>query len=172
MFGLVKFTDACNMACRYCCMGDMVHSTTMSLTSAHRVVETILAYYSTLSCSEKDICFHGGEPSILGADYLNSLWRQIRQNDPTITISMQSNMYSISEDLINVAKENKVKISTSLDGPKGIHNISRIDHAGNGTFDRILANLQRCKDAGISLGVICTLNSYNWDKSKELYSFD
>ncbi len=157
MFGLVKFTDACNMACRYCCMGDWAHPTTMPLTSAKKVISTILAYYATLPCSEKDICFHGGEPTILGVDYLSTLWQQIHDEDASITISMQSNMYNISDDLIKVAKENGVKISTSLDGPKEIHDSSRVDRTGRGSFERVMKNLMKCKDAGISLGIICTI---------------
>lgn len=172
MFVLVKFTNACNMACRYCCMGDLV-SQTMPLHDARLAVRHILDHLSAhqKESPENDICFHGGEPSLLPVDYLESLWSLIRNSGMDIAISMQSNLYSLSDKLLQLVKKFDVRMSTSVDGPQGIHDKSRVDKFGHGTFSRVMENINRCLECGVRTGLICTLNKYNCRAAKELYPF-
>lgn len=170
VFVLLKLTDGCNMACSYCCMDDH-KTTTMPLEDAIAVVDEILHYFTTLEVEEKDICFHGGEPSLLKPDYLRTLFQRIRISDESIAISMQTNLFQLSEELLSVLIDYKVKVSTSIDGPENVHNVFRKDKNGNGTFSSIMENLNRCKEAGIDLGLICTLNSENSKIPDKLYSF-
>ena len=174
MFVLVKFTDACNMACRYCCMGDHAAARrTMSLGDAKLAMGTILDFFKKHGQEfvENDICFHGGEPSLLPIEYLEALWDIIAKSGLDVTISMQTNMYAISEDLLELAKKFNVRMSTSIDGPQSIHDKSRTDQLGNGTFTRVVENLNRCRAKGLKTGVICTLNKHNCKKPLELYQF-
>lgn len=170
MFVLVKFTDSCNMNCRYCCMGNH-DSSTMPLSDAKLAIDSILDFLRTNDFQENDICFHGGEPSLLPVTYLATLWDRIKASMMDVTISMQTNMYAMSEELLQLAKHFDVRLSTSVDGPESIHDKSRIDKNGRGTFSRVVANLKRCQDLGVRVGVICTLNKYNCTVPRELYAF-
>lgn len=152
-------------------MGHSKPATTMPLEQAQQTIKTIVSYLKKIDDKEKDICFHGGEPSLLGADYLANLYDIIRTADNKITISIQSNLLNIPDDLIKVFAEYDVRVSTSIDGPISIHDKFRKDKVGNGTFSRVMANVNNCQAKGLEVGLICTLNQSNCRIPEELYYF-
>jgi len=145
----------------------------MPIEDAQLVIRYVLEYLSKHknSFAENDICFHGGEPSLLPVEYLESLWGQIRDSGMDIAISMQSNLYDLPDRLLQAIKKYDVRMSTSVDGPQGIHDRSRVDKSGEGTFLRVMKNIARCRENGVRMGLICTLNKFNCKSPKELYHF-
>ena len=46
----------------------------------------------------------------------------------------------------------------SLDGPPEIHDLVRVDHAGNGSYDKTIEGLRRLTEAGLDPGLLCVIN--------------
>lgn len=67
MFVLLKLTDACNLACSYCCMGTDRVAQTMQSDDAQQVVETLINHFKAAKSDWPDVCFHGGEPTAVGS---------------------------------------------------------------------------------------------------------
>lgn len=55
---------------------------------------------------------------------------------------MQTNGMLLSHAWLSLLEEFQVNLSISLDGPKLIHDKYRIDHAGRGTFDRVINKIE------------------------------
>jgi uncharacterized protein len=52
----------------------------------------------------------------------------------------------INEEIVKFIKEYKVFLSISLDGDKHTHDKNRIFINGNGTYDKLLKNIETLKD--------------------------
>jgi len=62
-------------------------------------------------------------------------------------------------------------IQVTLDGPREVHDTRRIDHAGGGTFDVIVRNVDRALDLGLKLGIRTNLDYQNIDALGDLVAF-
>ena len=93
------------------------------------------------------IVLHGGEPLLLGPSKLKHLIQTLRSTLPTdCAFSLQTNGILISEDILNLCSEIRMTLSISIDGPRHVHDRSRIGHAGQGTYDMVLRGIERlCK---------------------------
>lgn len=92
------------------------------------------------------VVLHGGEPLLLGFQRLNYLLRQLRAVIPEkYCISIQSNGMLINETILDLCSQYRVSISISLDGPENINNANRIGHKGEGTFDRVIAGIEKLR---------------------------
>lgn len=69
---------------------------------------------------DTDITFHGGEPMLIGVDLLRKAFEIVKKYDGT-TISMQSNGTLITDEMVTLLKEFKVRVGISIDGPKEMH---------------------------------------------------
>jgi radical SAM protein with 4Fe4S-binding SPASM domain len=82
------------------------------------------------------------------------------------------NCYEVSDDLIDLIKEYNIETGVSLDGPKKMTDISRIDTKGEGAYDKIEAGIKKLREAGIYIdGAVCTLGQHNVHYPKEIIKF-
>ena len=51
-------------------------------------------------------------------------------------LSVQTNGILLSDTFLDLCVRTKTNIAVSLDGPRHIHDQHRVDHSGQGTFDR------------------------------------
>ncbi|WP_413735917.1 hypothetical protein ACL2XP_24210 [Sodalis sp. RH21] len=55
-------------------------------------------------------------------------------------------------------KKNDFSVSISIDGPKEIHDANRIDHKKQGSFDRVMAGINKLRSANIDFGSVLVVN--------------
>jgi His-Xaa-Ser system radical SAM maturase HxsB len=116
----------------------------MSAETASRIVHVI---FKTRSKSIK-IEFQGGEPTlrfdlvqniVLEAEQLNRVHRK------HLAFVLCTNLVAITEAQLEFLKDHGVCISTSLDGPKAIHDANRPLRDGSGSYDIVVRNLDRAR---------------------------
>lgn len=74
------------------------------------------------------------------------------------SISFMTNGTYVTEEHINILKKmNKTSIWISIDGPKEIHDFSRKDKCGKGTFDIVYNNIQKLITNNISVNAAAVL---------------
>ena len=125
---IIVVTLRCDHTCRYCHASRVPMSRSdrdMTPEVAERVVDTIFESPSGFVTIE----FQGGEPLanypvvqhiIEYAENKNKLY------DKKLTFALVTNMSLMTEDKLDFLVEHKVEISTSLDGPKELHNYNRL----------------------------------------------
>jgi uncharacterized protein len=75
----------------------------------------------------------------------------------------------ISEDVIPLlAQQKNLTVAISIDGPKEFHDAARPYHGGRGSFEDVYKGYRRLREANISVGVCCTVSSYNIDHLPEI----
>lgn len=167
---VLETTQQCNFRCRYChntLEPVFRHHTKkqMTLTVAKAAIDfykdMYLKFYRKLSEDKKALLlkhyapfigFYGGEPSLnwrLVEDavnyYLNLDWMADGINQETLTFSINTNLYILTDEMMSFIMKYKPMLFISLDGPKEENDRNRVTVDGKGTFDRVFANINRIK---------------------------
>lgn len=123
------------------------------------------------------VTIYGGEP-LLNKPVIRRvlpLLRSIsypRQERPEpVQILLITNGQIYDEELTAEFRRHRVSVSVSLDGMKHHHDRARVNHAGNGTFDRAVASLRRYKAAGLNVAVCTTIGTHNVEDLPEIADF-
>lgn len=162
-------TNACNMNCVYCQAQDSAQTSKgkMTIETAERAVEVALQSPVHRITFE----FQGGEP-LINFDVIKHiiLYSEERANDKEIDYSVVTNTLLVDDEMISFFKEHSVSVSTSLDGDKYTHNGNRKNIAGKDTYDHVIENIARIKQAGVPVGAIQTTTKNSLPHAKSIVS--
>lgn len=141
---MIVTTLRCNHRCNYCHASSQdanVKKWDMTIDTARKVVEMILQSPSPIIKIE----FQGGE-SILNfpvvkevVNYAKKLNKTARKN---LSFVLCTNLTLVDNDILEFLKKHDILISTSLDGPKHIHDANRIMRNGQSSYDMFIKKLE------------------------------
>ncbi len=149
---ILNVTEDCNFRCKYCVYSpEYLYSRNksknhMTFSTAKKAIDYYYPWF--IKVQERNpvrtpvINFYGGEPLLELSlvkkiiEYSKSLFKQ------EIFFAMTTNGSLMTEKVIDYLFENEVSVSISLDGPKKEHDRLRVDKNGEGTFDRVMKNLE------------------------------
>jgi len=146
----VSITEACNLSCRHCYLGDTRLSKSLSL--SYHTIRHIMDYFLALGTSR--LTFLGGEPT-LHKDFPRIVKEAY---DLGFDVLVDTNGI-FPQGLLNQIRNDQITyLNFSVDGSTaGLHEMIR----GPSTFDKCLDNLQHALDLGFNVGVVDTLNAKN-----------
>ena len=160
-------TNICNINCIYCQARDHQSESAgyMTLDTGCKAID--LALQSPASSLTFE--FQGGEP-LLNFDVIKGmiLYAEDHKGTKTIDYTMVSNLLALTEDKIAFLKNYNVSVSTSMDGPKTVHDNNRRAGVNKSSFDFMERGLKRLQDEGISGGAIETTTRYSLSYPKEI----
>ena len=117
---------------------------------SHETMTAVAHALGELSRQQKRrfaVVLHGGEPLLLGPEKLAFLLAQLRSVLSTeYPFSIQTNGMLISEVTLDVCSQFRVSLGVSIDGPQGIHDRHRVDHAGQGTHENVLEGIAKLRN--------------------------
>lgn len=149
----------CNMRCSYCFYLDEVAARdvgcrgVMSEETLRAVLSKVLAY-ATDECT---VAFQGGEPTLAGLAFFErclELERELNVNGARISHSLQTNGLGLGEEWARFFAEHDFLVGVSLDGDREVHDANRVDAAGAGTFDRVMAFIGMLRKHGVRFNVL------------------
>lgn len=155
-------SGACNMRCAYCFYADeTAHRAAgccppMAFEALERVIRRTMLFAE----QRATFVFQGGEPTLAGLSYFEQVVRLQRQNNPrqiAVNNVVQTNGLILQDALIDFFVRERFLIGVSVDGCREIHDQNRLDARGKPTYDRVMANIQRLKDAGAAYNILCVL---------------
>ena len=149
-------TIRCNTSCVYCQVSHK-SSTDQSCDMTEEAADRALDFMFRSPSSHLKLEFQGGEPLLNFAmvRYIVERTRQLeKQTGREVSIVICSNLSLISEEILQFCKKYHVDFSTSLDGPRDLHNHNR-PSAEFDSYERTLAGITRVREA---LG-ICAISA-------------
>lgn len=156
-------TEACQASCRYCFAGKtgrvMDHATALAA----------LDFIARTAPERNDfhLTFHGGEPLLAGEDfYVFILPEIIARFGRRVHLSVQSNLWAMTDSLAELFARYRVSVGTSIDGPRDMCDAQR----GYGYYDKTIAGLELLKKHGVSVGIICTFTAESSDRAAEVFA--
>ncbi len=137
----------CNLNCSYCFASQGKYHgerAVMSYEVGKRALDFLIENSGTRRNLEVD--FFGGEPLMNWqvvkdlVTYARSIEKEKGKN---FRFTLTTNGMLIDDDVIDFANREMSNVVLSLDGRREIHDATRVDYAGNGSYDRIVPKFQK-----------------------------
>lgn len=168
---VIENIGTCNLRCRYCFPEHMWNREGRSKTMGKDVYTGILERaFPMISSSELNVRFAGGEPLIVGIEWLDWAFRQAKEIagrfGKKVTFSLQTNATLIDMEVARFLAENHVEVGVSIDGD------TQINEEVRGSTERVLEGLKLLQQAmGRSPGVIVTVTRCNARRMKQVVDY-
>ncbi|MCB0196633.1 MAG: anaerobic sulfatase maturase [Anaerolineae bacterium] len=174
---LAKPTGAiCNLDCAYCFFLDKEQ---LYPGSKFRMHDQMLEQYirqliESHQVDQVTVAWQGGEPTLMGLDFYRkamALEEKYRRPGMTFLNTMQTNGTLLNDEWCEFFKEHNFLIGLSIDGPRELHDIYRVDKGGKPTFDKVMRGLRLLQKHGVAYNLLTTVNRVNADYPLEVYRF-
>ena len=170
---IVKGTNGCNLACSYCSLGEKKNFRYVTKESFMDVMDFAcnLAEYR----GEKGIHFilHGGEPTLIHPDVYETGIIYVKTKHPklNITISMQTNGYSLTDAYIRFCKKYDINVGISIDGSKEIHDSERKTANGKESYKLVISSIEKLLEEDIQVSCLMVLTQNALDKNLDYLQY-
>ncbi len=174
---LAKPTGAiCNLNCSYCFFLAKEHLYPHSrFRMSDEVLESYLQQYlAAQRIMRATIAWQGGEPTLMGLDFYRrsiACEQKYARSGMTIERTLQTNGTLLDEEWCAFFREHHYLVGLSLDGPRELHDVYRIDKAGHPTFDRVLRAARLLLEHNVEFNILCAVSAANASRPMEVYRF-
>ena len=174
---LVKPTGAiCNLDCKYCFF---LSKEMLYPGSRFQMAKDLLEMYlnqllESHRATEVDVAWQGGEPTLMGLDFFKrsvELVKKLRRPGQKIQYAIQTNGTLLGDEWCAFFKQNNFLVGLSVDGPKDLHDVYRVNKGGSGSFDQVMRGLNYLKKHKVDFNVLCTVHAGNQHHPLRIYRF-
>jgi uncharacterized protein len=175
---LIKPTGSrCNLNCAYCYYlskeqlypgGQFRMSEDLMELTIRQLIE------SQPQAAQVQIAWQGGEPTLMGLEFFRrsvEIAEHYRRPEQEVLHSIQTNGTHIDDDWCDFFRENNFLVGLSLDGPQHMHDAYRLDHAGWGTYKRVVRSWKLMRKHDVQVNILCALHAANVDHPLEVYRY-
>ena len=169
-------SHTCNLNCNYCFASQGRYNgerAIMSLEVGKRAIDFLIENSGTRHNLEVD--FFGGEP-LMNWDVCKQIVEYARsvekQHNKNFRFTLTTNGMLIDDEVIDFCNKEMSNVVLSLDGRKEVHDRTRKDFAGNGSYDKIVPKFQRLVEARGGKGYYMrgTFTHLNTDFTKDIFA--
>jgi uncharacterized protein len=167
---VVKVASRCNLNCTYCYMYNMGDSTyknqpkVMPDAVVDAMLEKTLLHCIRHGIREFAFVFHGGEPLLAGFEFYEKfVSKALDQLLPDVKpiFVIQTNATLLTEEWCKLLGRLQIQVGISLDGTPEDNDMFRIDHAGKGSYEKIIRGLKIAQQSPFLInepGILSVLN--------------
>jgi len=155
---IMKATRLCNLRCTYCHFWSDEPNQRMSFEVLARTTHGAL---SGPGVQTVQFVWHGGETTLLPTSfYRKALWLQQRFARPgqVIRNAIQTNGTHLTSRWLDFLKDFHFEVGVSLDGPPEVHDLRRVDVAGQATSASVCEGIGKLRVHGIDHGVLMVVD--------------
>lgn len=165
----IKIASRCNLNCSYCFMynlGDTTYKSQpkfMSTEIVDNIIDKTKTYIQQYNKKEFFFLFHGGEPLLAPKEFYIDFVTKVKKiedelNDVVFSFDIQTNGVLLDKSWIHLFKELNISPSVSVDGTKKAHDMFRVDHKGNGSYDDVFKGVTLLKNEMNFADIACVIN--------------
>lgn len=96
-------------------------------------------------------------------------WNRIKSLK--IEYAIQTNGYAIDEEWAKFLVEHHFLVGVSLDGTREVHDRYRVDAAGAGTYNRVLANIRLLEKYKVTYNILTVVTAATARNGQKIYNF-
>jgi uncharacterized protein len=168
--------STCNIDCTYCFF---LSKEALYPNDKHRMSDATLdAYIRQLLESHRTpkvtVAWQGGEPTLMKIDFFRRAVEFVEKHrlpGQEVSHTFQTNGLLIDDDWCAFFKEHNFLVGLSVNGPRELHDIYRVDRRGRGTFDLVMRGWRHLCRHGVEFNVLCTVNAANEKHGRVVYRF-
>jgi uncharacterized protein len=166
----------CNLDCQYC----FYLKKEQLYPDAHfRMSDELLENYTQQYIESQrapliNFIWQGGEPTLMGLDfYRKAVAHQQKYRKPGMRIenAFQTNGVLLDDAWCQFFKEQNFLIGISIDGPRHLHDLYRLDKGGHGSFERVVRAINLLKKHQVEFNTLTCVHAGNATFGAEVYTF-
>jgi uncharacterized protein len=166
----------CNLDCKYCFYLDKekLYPSPRKFVMSDEVLDNyVRQYIASQPGAEVSFAWQGGEPTLLGVGYFRKVVElQARYaNGKTIGNSIQTNGTLLDDEWCTFFKENRFLVGISIDGPRELHELYRVDKLQRSTFDKVMAGIELLKRHRVDFNTLTVVHRESARHPLEVYRF-
>lgn len=166
----------CNLNCGYCFYHDVAKNREISSYGKMSIdtLETIVKKAIEYSDRSVSFAFQGGEPTLVGLDFYKhviNLQKEYNTKGLSILNAIQTNGTLIDEEWAEFLAENKFLVGLSLDGPKNIHDMNRIDLKKNGSHKKTENAVRLFNKYDVEYNILCVVTKNVAKHTEKVYNY-
>lgn len=168
-------SEDCNLACDYCyysTCGGKTGPRINRIDSA--LLDKFIQDYMQYSRGAATFAWQGGEPLLAGYEFFEEVVARQAMHAPPHTVisnSLQTNATLINDRWAAFFKTYQFLLGVSIDGPQEIHDARRVNAAGKGSFDRVMAGIEHLRRHEVDFNILTVVHKGNVGKARELMDF-
>jgi len=174
---LIKPTGAiCNLDCKYCFFlsKEMLYPGSR-FQMAEGLLETYLKQLlESHRAPQVDVAWQGGEPTLMGLDFFKrsvEFVNKLKRPGQQIQYTIQTNGTLLNDEWCAFFKKNNFLVGLSMDGPKALHDVYRVNKGGAGSFDQVMRGFEFLKKHNVDVNMLCTVHAANQNHPLDVYCF-
>jgi uncharacterized protein len=169
-------SSSCNLKCKYCFYYDVAENRDkhsygiMTYDTLETLVKRVFEYGENFV----GFAFQGGEPTIAGLDFYKQLIiLQQTYNTKKLKInnSIQTNGTLINDEWAEFLAENRFLVGISIDGPKEIHDLNRIDSKGSGSHKTLENTIELFNKYKVEYNILCVVTKSVARHTEKVYKY-
>lgn len=131
--------STCNLDCKYCFYleKEKLYPDNEKWKMSDECLKTFTRdYIAAQPNNEVNFAFQGGEPTLLGVNYLRKVveYQKKHANGKQISTALQTNGTLHNDEWGEFLAGKKFLVGLSIDGPEDLHNANRVDKKGGNTY--------------------------------------
>lgn len=169
---VLKATARCDYACRHCYVFESEDQTWQLLPrkledeTIDLVGNRIAEYVEANDLPGFQVILHGGEPFLFGKKHTERIVSGIRsavRGNTYVEFTAHSNARLLglgndrSKEMLDYLEENRIGVSTSLDGDRRANDFYRVYRNGESTYDDTILGIQAIKQRGLLRGILAVM---------------
>ena len=169
-------SGSCNLSCRYCFYDDETERRSiksygiMPIETLDTIIKKGMAYAERTAV----FGFQGGEPTLAGLDFFKAvvaLEKKYNAKRLKISNSIQTNGVVIDDVWASFLHNEDFLTGVSLDGFQALHDTHRLDHAGSGSFYRVMRGIEALKKHEARFNILTVVTADTARYPEKLYRF-
>ncbi len=171
----------CNLDCKYCFYLEkeaMYEQEARKAQPSWQMPEEVLDAYVRQYIEQQEIpeisfAWQGGEPTLLGVRFFRHVVELQRKyaGGKRIVNALQTNGTLLDAEWGEFLAENGFLVGLSIDGPRDLHDVYRVDKQGRPTFDAVMRGLETLKAHRVEFNTLTVVNRRNAREPERVYRF-
>lgn len=166
----------CNLDCTYCYY--LEKETLYASDERWRMTDDVLESYVRQYIAAQpgpavSFAWQGGEPTLLGVDFFRKAVALQKKyaNGKTIENALQTNGTLLDDTWCAFFAEERFLIGLSIDGPRELHDVYRVDKHRRPTFDDVMCGIGLLKRHAVDFNTLTVVHRENSQRPLEVYRF-
>jgi uncharacterized protein len=177
---VLQSTPACNLNCGYCFLTEKSRKDQRILSPERMGMLFEKIFASRYAAPFLDVVWHSGEPLVLSPEYyaeaieiISGIAARHHGDDFRVQFFFQTNATPINQAWCDffIRHKDRVHVGVSCDGPEFLHDSSRRNWAGRGSFEKTQRGMRLLAENGIPFGMIAVVSSLALDHPDEFFDF-
>ena len=166
----------CNLDCKYCfyLVKESLYPGSPFRMPDHVQESYIRQLIQSQSGPEVVIAWQGGEPTLMGLEFFRrsiELEKKYQKPGTSILNTIQTNGLLLDDAWCEFLRQNYFLVGLSLDGPRVMHDVYRVDKGGQPTFDKVMRAVGLLLRNHVEFNILTTVHTANAEHPLEVYRF-